>query len=76
MSIDQLTVLIEVGENLLPTVYLPELDQLKVELVRSQRVMDDFNKVSVRAHGVTDEHLTSLIFESETLVVDMNKSIW
>ena len=67
--------LIEVGENLLPTVYLPELDELKQELVRAYSVLESLNQVSSRMIGVSDHHMTELIYKSETLVIDLNKPI-
>ena len=75
LSIEQLQVLIEVGDNLLPTLYLPELEQLKEEKERAQTVIDEFEQVLTR-RDVTDQHLTELIDLSETLIVDINKSIW
>lgn len=46
LSIEQLGVLIDVGENLLPTVFLPELHQLKTELSRALQLTRELDTVS------------------------------
>lgn len=45
LSVEQLGTLIEVGETLLPTVYLPELDLLKEERVRVDHLLSNLNQI-------------------------------